>query len=689
MIALKSISTRTLSQMALRISVVICLVTAASYYHLMVTLESRTKDNVGRYIAERGARERLAFSEAGQHHELMAREFVKIYQQELKNPRLHKDFDELVKSNKNGVFRNRDPKFNGKESSGIFIASQEEPSADFKARLVTGYKITERFGLGYHYKFQDTYITFPENAIVLYWPELPAWVQDTDDKYQVTAQEYYTIATPEKNPQREIKWSGLFYDEVSKAWMVTASTPIYSENRFLGVLHHDLLLNEIFERTLKARLAGANTYYIVREDGRLILHPDHFEEIRKSGGLYEIAKTGNETLRSQFQVVKNVQDTEVIESPDKSAYLAVAKIAGPGWFLVTSYPKSTIRAYAADAAVFVLFGGIVSLLLEITILYLVLNKQISLPLLQLIKATNKLAEGNSYTKIDLKREDELGQLASSFNIMTTAIQTRDRALEGHNQNLELLVQQRTKELDEQKTINLQASKMSSLGEMAGAIAHEINTPLATIKILTSQLNHEVQNAMPDLDNMTAQLTKIENTTDRVAKIVRGLKTFARDGSRDPYETVNVQNVIDDTVALCSEKMKIHNVDIRIKISDPQITMDCRSVQISQVLLNLLNNAYDAIEELSEKWIEVEARALEQQVEIRITDSGGGIDKDTLEKIFQPFFTTKIIGKGTGMGLSISLGILKSHHGSIFVDQTSQHTCFVLRFPQRQPATVAA
>ncbi|WP_413288967.1 sensor histidine kinase [Bdellovibrio sp. HCB337] len=679
----QSISKQTLLQMAVRIAIVIFVVTLISYFHVMKTTEVKVKENVQQFISERASREKVPFKEAGDNHAVIISEFLKHYQKYSNSPLVDQQFAALTEKNTSGTIRNRNEGFNGKQDSGIFISPKGTVSREFKARILAAYEVTNRFGLPYRHQFQDLYFTFPENAIVLYWPEFPNWVMDAKDDFDLTVEEYYTVSTPNKDPDRKTAWTGLFYDKVSAVWMVTASTPIYVNNKFLGSVHHDLMVNEILDRTIKQRLSGANNYYIVRTDGRLIFHPNHYNTIKEHAGQFDIQKSNDETLKAQFEVVKQVKnEIELVDSPDGKDSLAVAKIDGPDWYLVTSYPYSAIRSAAAKNALFVLFAGLFSLLVEVCVLFFVLKNQISAPLRQLIEATRKIASDRTFTKIDLKRTDELGQLASSFNEMTAAIQERDEKLAQHSHNLEILVGQRTKELDEQKAINLQASKMSALGEMAGGIAHEINTPLATIKILTSQLVHETLSDIPDLDNLTTQLQRIESTTDRVAKIVKGLKTFARDGNSDPFEACKVQNIVEETVILCSEQLRMHGIELKMNIA-PEISLECRSIQISQVLLNLIGNASDAIENLESKWVEIQARNENSWIEIRVTDSGSGIDKATEEKIFQPFYTTKGIGKGTGMGLSISLGIVKAHGGQLSIDHKSPHTCFIIRLPTNQ------
>jgi C4-dicarboxylate-specific signal transduction histidine kinase len=120
-----------------------------------------------------------------------------------------------------------------------------------------------------------------------------------------------------------------------------------------------------------------------------------------------------------------------------------------------------------------------------------------------------------------------------------------------------------------------------------------------------------------------------------------------------------------------------NLDI-VAVEDGQV--NCRPTQLSQVLLNLLSNAFDAVSALSEKWVRLTVTQEEQKLIIKVIDSGNGIPSDIAEKIMQPFFTTKVIGKGTGLGLSISRGIIESHEGALFYDPSEKNTTFVIELP---------
>jgi PAS domain S-box-containing protein len=229
---------------------------------------------------------------------------------------------------------------------------------------------------------------------------------------------------------------------------------------------------------------------------------------------------------------------------------------------------------------------------------------------------------------------------------------------------------------------IQSNKMASLGEMASGIAHEINNPLAIIKMTTLQMQ---KNILPDNTVLKNSIIKIDSTVDRISKIIQGLRIFSRDGRNDPFQIVLFDKMIDDVLSFCHERLKHHSIKLIKEELNPNLTFEGRQIEISQVLLNLLNNAIDAIDELefTDKWIKITAKKDDDYLDIKISDCGPGIPLEIQSKIFQPFFTTKEIGKGTGLGLSLSLTIIKNHSGEINLDTTSPFTCFVLRLPIKQ------
>lgn len=229
---------------------------------------------------------------------------------------------------------------------------------------------------------------------------------------------------------------------------------------------------------------------------------------------------------------------------------------------------------------------------------------------------------------------------------------------------------------------IQSNKMASLGEMASGIAHEINNPLAIIKMAALQLQ---KNITPDNAILKSSVARIDSTVDRISKIIQGLRTFSRDGRNDPFDLVSFDKMIEDILSFCNERLKHHSIKLIKDDLNPNLVFEGRQIEISQVLLNLFNNAIDALDssDVTDKWIKISAKNDGAYLEIKITDSGPGISLETQSKMFQPFFTTKEIGKGTGLGLSLSLTIIKNHLGEIYLDSESPYTCFVLKLPNKQ------
>lgn len=240
------------------------------------------------------------------------------------------------------------------------------------------------------------------------------------------------------------------------------------------------------------------------------------------------------------------------------------------------------------------------------------------------------------------------------------------------------------ELEQQKARSEYASKLATLGEMAGGIAHEINNPLAVISAAAETIFEENTHEKPNKELIERMVSQINKVTMRISKIVKGLRTFSRQGDRDPILETDLNSILKDTLSLCQNKFDQAEVKLTLKIPEG-LSLDCRPVQLSQVFLNLLGNSLDAIQEgnHSPKWVEVRAKTEEDQVVLKFIDCGLGIPLEARKRIFDPFYTTKEIGKGTGLGLSISIGIIQDHGGTLTLDDSAHNTTFVIRLPKRQ------
>lgn len=219
---------------------------------------------------------------------------------------------------------------------------------------------------------------------------------------------------------------------------------------------------------------------------------------------------------------------------------------------------------------------------------------------------------------------------------------------------------------------IEQSKFSALGIMSSGIAHEINNPLAIIKGRAFMLRKHLAN--DEKKEIEKDVEVILKTSDRIGKIIQGLRIFSRNADSDPFNTLGSDELIQTALDLCSERFQLSNINVQV-LDKGHFKLQGKEAQLIQVLVNLLNNSFDAIQDLKEKWIRIEVDA----DTIRVIDSGQGIPKDIAEKLMLPFYTTKGIGKGTGLGLSISKGIIEKHDGELFLDSSHANTCFVMRF----------
>jgi two-component system, NtrC family, sensor kinase len=229
-----------------------------------------------------------------------------------------------------------------------------------------------------------------------------------------------------------------------------------------------------------------------------------------------------------------------------------------------------------------------------------------------------------------------------------------------------------------------AEKMASIGLLAAGVAHEVNTPLAGISSYTQLLREQVR---PE-DLRYPLLEKIEKQTDRAAKIVSNLLNFARSGGAE-YEQLDVNRLLQDVLSLLEHQMEKSRIRVRKQFAERLPRVRGSENRLQQVFFNLIINARDAMP--SGGWLTLETRAdgLDTVV-VEVADTGVGIKREDVKRIYDPFFTTKGIGRGTGLGLSVSYGIVQEHGGAIFVDSTpGTGTTFQVALPAWQAAEAAS
>jgi PAS domain S-box-containing protein len=245
-------------------------------------------------------------------------------------------------------------------------------------------------------------------------------------------------------------------------------------------------------------------------------------------------------------------------------------------------------------------------------------------------------------------------------------------------------------IESQRHALLMSSKLSALGQMAGGIAHEINNPLTIINGLANLLQFQAIDGKLDPDKVLSLAGRVRDTVGRISRIVKSLRRISRDEAGEPLQAVAVKEVLSETLALCSEKFKSRGVELRALAVPDRAWIEGRMTEVSQVVLNLLGNAQDAVleAEVEERWIEVGVEVDTAVVRLTVTDSGKGIPVAHRDKVMLPFFTTKAVGKGTGLGLSISKSIVEGLGGRLWLDEGSALTRFVAEFRRAELPEIA-
>lgn len=342
-----------------------------------------------------------------------------------------------------------------------------------------------------------------------------------------------------------------------------------------------------------------------------------------------------------------------------------------GLALMMQIPLSQLRA--GEKRMQIQSGLIVFAILNITLILLVLfANSITAPLTQLMKLMEKVGKGEFTGKIAVKSKDELGRLATMFNKMLGDLKQRDG------------------EIDAAKSRLIQSEKMSAFGQMSAGIAHEVKNPLAGILGYAQMSKKKLQADSP----VFPYLDIIEKETVRCKEIVENLMKFARQ-EKAMMSRIDINKTIKDSIRLVEHQIGISGIKLVqiFALDGAPVWITGNANQIQQVMMNLMLNAQQAMENRGTITISTHFSVESQKVLVMVSDTGPGMPDDVKTRIFEPFYTTKGVGKGTGLGLAVSLGIVKDHGGAIEVESAvGKGTTFTITLPcdkEQIPATEAA
>jgi signal transduction histidine kinase len=390
-------------------------------------------------------------------------------------------------------------------------------------------------------------------------------------------------------------------------------------------------------------------------DGVLLAHPDVRKvAARYPANLHPAAQTVHQGNRAGMAMEYSDQGTPMIGA-----------FAGVGLGGVTA--AAQVPESAARLASRTLLGRMAAIALGLLVLAgivgRILARRIVRPVERLSEASREIGQGRFDIKVDISTHDEIGALAGSFNNMTDELKTREE------------------KLDQAQAQLIQSEKLAAFGQLGAGIAHEVKNPLAGILGCAQLSLMDVEAGTPLHQNLEI----IEKETNRCRTIIDNLMKFARQ-EKALFEPTEVNQVVQDSCAIINHQLELQQVKIIQELDEQLPEIQGNSNQLQQVLMNLMINAQQAMEGEPGTVTVSTKRDESGAIEIVVSDNGPGIPEEIQAKMFEPFFTTKPTGQGTGLGLSVSFGIIMDHDGEISVDsEVGRGTDFVIRFPVRPQA----
>ena len=366
-----------------------------------------------------------------------------------------------------------------------------------------------------------------------------------------------------------------------------------------------------------------------------------------------------DNLQEGASGVTNITDGDI------EYFAGAARIAVGGVHVVTRISVSAAYLTARQLLSDLIVVGLIIIFIA-AISGVAVSRKFTAPLESLSAAVRKVAKGNFDVSVDIKSRDEIGQLSNSFNDMADELMERERSLKSAQLAL------------------VQSEKMAAVGTLSAGLAHEVKNPLSAV-LGYAQLS---MRKLEQPDVVRQHLETIESETRRCNEIIGNLMQFSRQ-EKGEFEDLAINEVVEKSAGIVDHQLGLNNVQVALDLAPDIPKLIGNANQLQQVLMNLAINAQQAMQP-DGGTVDIATSIDEENVYISVSDTGPGISQEVAEKIFQPFFTTKAAGQGTGLGLSVTYGIIRDHHGDIRVEESDGGGArFVIQLPLELSRELAA
>ncbi len=659
-----NVSRRILLHVMLSVVFVLAVVTAVTYAMVFAAIKQRDLDHLQTYVNERAAREESRFLGVQTNLTLVRARFLKRMDEPMTPAQVGERFNHWYRRYDDGAWRSREQFKDARRYSSMW-ADKEWPCTLEQQRLtVIAQELCDEMLPGWVDVFPSYYFQFTEPGLVNVGVDirLADWAWYMPAHFDITGLEWVAAALPkERPPPDRFTWTGVQQDDAVPDPCVCVYLPVVKDGAFIASAGHNLSMGRLFDAS-KSDIPGAR-HYIFRTDGRLIAHPEKAAGILASRGLLTADDCGDPVVASLYHIaLDSTQRRFSGYDPERKTYYSMARLAGPEWYYVTAMSRDYLQKQAFLSAQWVLWSGLVSLVLVLIATTAIVQRVIARPLAELTHATRELSAGGTGAAVPVSRADELGELARAFATMVEKVSARENDLRHLNADLERRVADRTEELHAALAHERELGEMKS--RFVSLVSHEFRTPLGVIMSASDVLLRYIER-LPK-EKRERHLDMIVRSTRNLAQLVDEALLLGRVEEGRMQFTPTPLDLEKLCRTLSDELRSATNAacPIRFTALTPLGGAVSDESLLRHILSNLLSNAVKYSEPGSE--VMFTAGREGDSVIFTVRDRGIGIPEEDQARLFESFSRGSNVGQrpGTGLGLVVVQRCVQLHGGSI-------------------------